>query len=171
MNENVNEVCAICHEATKADDYTIPECNHTYHTNCIITWFRMGKNTCPLCNNMGINSLKQMDDNTTWAQKQRAFENYKKLRAMSRKKNAPTELKNMVKKLKKLENKKKESVKEKKIFKENKHPDLTGIQIFRHIIKLRGKIWSLERSIRRHKQLIGFQQNITNIILPIKMGV
>ena len=52
MNENVNEVCAICHEATKADDYTIPECNHTYHTNCIITWFRMGKNTCPLLHHL-----------------------------------------------------------------------------------------------------------------------
>ena len=48
-----HELCAICHENIDLNDgsiYTLPECNHSYHTNCIMTWFRMGKNTCPLCN-------------------------------------------------------------------------------------------------------------------------
>ena len=36
-------MCSICHEELNGDIYTLPECNHKYHTNCIITWFRTGK--------------------------------------------------------------------------------------------------------------------------------
>ena len=93
MNETT---CAICHDPLETDKYTIPECNHEYHTNCIITWFRTGKNTCPLCNDIGINSIQQMEANTNWAIRKIAFENYKILRAFSRKKDAPPKLKKMV---------------------------------------------------------------------------
>ena len=168
MNE---EICAICHEPLENDKYKIPECNHEYHTNCIITWFRTGKNRCPLCNNEGINNMQQMEENTSWAQRRVAYENYKRLRIFSRKKEAPSSLKKMVMKLKKWEEKQRILIKEIKETKESKHPHLTGMQIWRKFRKLRTKKWRIYRQIRNLKELIGFQQNITNIIIPIKQIV
>jgi hypothetical protein len=33
-----------------ADKYTLPSCGHTFHTDCIMTWFRSHQTRCPLCN-------------------------------------------------------------------------------------------------------------------------
>ena len=42
--------CVICMDDENKDTfYTIPECNHNFHTNCIMSWFRSGKKTCPCC--------------------------------------------------------------------------------------------------------------------------
>ena len=164
-------ICAICHDPLETNKYTIPECNHEYHTNCIMTWFRTGKNACPLCNNQGINNIQQMIANTDWAQRRVAYENYKQLRIFSRKKEAPIELKKMVIRLKKWEKKNKILIKETKEIKESKHPNLTGAQIWKKLITFRRKKWGYERKIRRLKELIGFQQNITNIIIPVKQIV
>ena len=164
-------MCSICHETLDDDIYTLPECNHKYHSNCIITWFRTGKKSCPLCNNLGINNLTQMDENTTWSQRHHAYENYKRMRAFSRKKEAPNELKKMITQLKKLETKMKNIVSNIKKFKSENHPDLTGSQVYNNIHKLSRRRNLFRRKIRRYKMLIGFQQNITNIIIPIKMEV
>ena len=54
---NTNEECMICKEELLCSQcYTLPECNHTYHTNCLITWFRNGDSRCPYCGNKGINN-------------------------------------------------------------------------------------------------------------------
>jgi len=46
-----DNICGICHENLNTEqNYTLPECNHVYHTNCIITWFRNGHQNCPYCN-------------------------------------------------------------------------------------------------------------------------
>jgi uncharacterized protein (UPF0335 family) len=167
----MTDICSICHETLDGDIYTLPECNHKYHSNCIITWFRTGKKSCPLCNNLGINNLTQMQENTTWSMRHHAYENYKKMRAFSRKKYASKELKKMITQLKKLETKKKDIASRVKNFKKEIHPDLTGRQVYNNINKWRREGQCLSRKIRRHKMLIGFQQNITNIIIPIKMEV
>jgi len=112
-----------------------------------------------------------MQENTTWSQRQHAYENYKKMRAFSRKKDAPKELKKMITQLKKLETKKKDIASRVKNFKKKIHPDLTGRQVYNNISKWRRARNLLCRKIRRRKMLIGFQQNITNIIIPIKMEV
>ena len=55
LNINTNlssDICPICHETLESDScpvYTLPECGHTYHTNCIVTWFRTCHKNCPLC--------------------------------------------------------------------------------------------------------------------------
>ena len=63
---NTNEECMICREELQCSQcYTLPECNHTYHTNCLVTWFRNGDSRCPYCGNKGINNkdvdLSRMD--------------------------------------------------------------------------------------------------------------
>ena len=67
--------------------------------------------------------------------------------------------------LKKWEAKHSMLMKEIKEMKEAKHPNLTGIQIWQKFTKLRTKKWRTRFHIRRLKELIGFQQNITNIII------
>jgi hypothetical protein len=54
---NTNEECMICKdELSCAQCYTLPECNHTYHTHCLVSWFRNGDSRCPYCGNKGINN-------------------------------------------------------------------------------------------------------------------
>ncbi len=45
-------ICPICHDDLDAY-HELPECSHRFHANCIIQWFRRGRDTCPLCNNRG----------------------------------------------------------------------------------------------------------------------
>ena len=169
MSENI---CAICHEDLNNEIYTLPECNHTFHTNCIMTWFRAptGSNRCPLCNNTGINKLKDLD-NLHWSERIRAEENYKKVRACYRKKECPKNIKKMIEKLKKLEKQQKDRSKDFKEFKISKQPDLTVNEIHKNYTKFRRDKWRLYRRIRKQKQLIGFQQNVVNIIIPVKQEV
>ena len=38
-----NDVCSICLDnLDKEQNYKLPECGHTYHTNCIMQWVRAG---------------------------------------------------------------------------------------------------------------------------------
>jgi hypothetical protein len=58
FNINIDNVekCPICHEFLHNEpSYCLPECNHNFHTSCIITWFRTGDNLCPYCRHKGIN--------------------------------------------------------------------------------------------------------------------
>ena len=43
--------CAVCLESLDDNIYTIPECNHKFHNNCIIEWYRrLGSDSgCPMC--------------------------------------------------------------------------------------------------------------------------
>ena len=164
-------VCPICHETLDNDLYTLPECNHVYHINCIITWFRCktGNNKCPVCNNQGINTLQDLNS-APWYDRILARANYNRLRIFSRRKDAPQGLKKKVEKLKKLEQKKRELNKEFKTFKKSKHPDMTGEKIGKKYITLRRKKWILRRKIAKHQELIGFQDKIVNIIIAIQIN-
>jgi hypothetical protein len=162
------EPCAICHESGGEQVYCIPECNHKYHTNCIMTWFRTGHDTCPLCNNQGINHGL---NNTTWLNKLEALENYKHLRLYSRRKDAPEELKRSVKSLRRTEAKMQALRKKKKEFVTSKHPRLTARDILNKHTKLKREGWRIERLIRRKKLLIGLSKRTVNIIIPIKKNI
>ena len=56
LDENSDEECMICKESlSQYPCYKLPECNHIYHTHCIIAWFRNGDSRCPYCGNKGVN--------------------------------------------------------------------------------------------------------------------
>jgi len=162
------DICAICQEDFSGDLYTLPECAHIFHTNCIMTWFRMDKSSCPLCMNSGVNSLKDIK-NIEWRRRSAALMNFKRARALSRKKNAPESLKKQITSLKKYEDKQKQFMKEFQEFKKSMPEDMTVQNILTKNSKLRRKKWRLQRGINRRKTLIGFNcPNITNIIIPVK---
>ena len=46
--------CCICQTLlSEKNYYPLPECGHIFHTECIISWFRHGKENCPLCMDLG----------------------------------------------------------------------------------------------------------------------
>ena len=52
--QNVEEVCSICYEILHENfSHTITECEHKFHSSCLIEWFRTSNNTtCPYCRNI-----------------------------------------------------------------------------------------------------------------------
>jgi hypothetical protein len=97
--ETGDDTCTICYnEMNENDSYTIPECSHKFHTNCIVNWFRISNGICPYCRS-------HCDDNHMYYQRQRG---YKFNRKFARRKDAPKELKILVDRLRKKENSRKE---------------------------------------------------------------
>lgn len=41
--------CSICLENLVKKEEIVLQCNHSFHTNCIHSWIKTGKFTCPLC--------------------------------------------------------------------------------------------------------------------------
>ena len=168
MATEEGDICPICHEDLSNNIYTLPECSHIFHTNCIMHWFRAKHNTCPLCNNTGINSQYDIP----WSIRQGAMENYKRLRMQSRRKNASKELKKQIDSLKKLENKFKKIKKEYTEWKNTIHKDKTYKELSVINRKYRSKKWQCERTIRMRKVGIGIStQGTTPIIIATKINV
>ena len=167
--ENQESKCMICLEnLTNEPQYSLPECNHTFHQNCIMHWFRSGSHKCPLCNNLGINDTTNNEPSMDrWSWWHRGKEKYKRIRQYARKKDAPQILKKEVNKLKKLEAKQKALRKEIKNFK-NK------IGTFKELDKewnnYKNKRWRIEGNIRKLKMSIA-NFNVVPIIIAKKVVV
>lgn len=47
----INDICSICLENIKNNKVELINCNHHFHKQCLIDWFRKGKINCPNCRN------------------------------------------------------------------------------------------------------------------------
>jgi len=105
--------CCICYEQIFPDtnSYIVPECQHSFHTNCIVEWFRRGNESCPKCRRRPNEYFTDL-----WTQEAR----YKFNRRFAIRKTAPKDLKNAVAQLRKLERKQRE---EKRRYREWKQSD------------------------------------------------
>ena len=120
--EDSEEKCMICLEnLSNEQQYSLPECSHTFHQNCIMHWFRGGSHKCPLCNNLGVNDTTNSPNitgsSTRWGWWRGGKFKYKMLRQYARRKDAPVLLKKEIAKLKKLEERQRELSTEMKEFK------------------------------------------------------
>ena len=114
IETETNGLCAICLSDLDNNEYTL-ECNHTFHTKCIVEWFRKSKGNCPLCND---------NPGGAWPTCQigyfgRDYVNHRCgliRRKFGRKKDCPIQLKKALDTLKDLETKHKVFVQEKKEF-------------------------------------------------------
>ena len=113
MNDDEN-ICSICYEPLNESDSNL-ECGHRYHSNCIIKWFRSGKQNCPLCNDTSIDT-----SNLLWGTK---IETISQIKKLGRKKNCPLNIKKTLDNIKKVDINFKNIKKDEKEFK-NEYKDL-----------------------------------------------
>ncbi len=162
------DICIICLETlTNETQYSLPECGHKFHQNCIMHWFRGGNCKCPLCNNLGVNDPVSANNSShrSWGWWAGGKHKYKMIRQYARKKGAPAKLKKEIMKLKKMEEKKRILVKEIKEFKTK-----SGVwkDLYTEWRKLRRDRWRLDNRIRRKKMGIS-TFNVIPIIIATKM--
>jgi hypothetical protein len=56
------EICSICFSKMSSEDsHALEECDHRFHTKCILKWFRSKQETCPLCREHPLVKLKAPD--------------------------------------------------------------------------------------------------------------
>jgi len=136
-----DNLCSICLEVMNINInniYTIPECNHIFHTNCIIEWFRSSHDTCPLCrSNRIINPSYYCHKNL-----------FKIILDYSKRKNAPKKLVKIVDKYRKNKIKFDNSNKEFREFKKKNK------ELFRSFNIVKNKKFKFERNVRILKREI-----------------
>ena len=138
---NNDNICPICYDSLEDNNTTKIECGHKFHINCIIKWFRTGSEKCPLCNDSTIDT-----SNINYYTKLTTIKEIKKL---GRRKNCPSNLKNLLNKIKKKEEEKKNNSKQRKEF------NLKYKEELKIYNKLRNNSWKIGRKIREleHKLL------------------
>lgn len=135
--------CAICLNNYEEDDniYILEACNHKFHTKCIVDWFRSAS-SCPCCRD---NTVEQLNEIPAFVLRERA----KELKKISRRANAPEDLKKLVERLKICDQKMKaKSIELKEFRKEHK-------EILSKEKKLQRESWNLTWGKRKNERLIG----------------
>tara|TARA_Y100000389_G_scaffold195591_2_gene227237 strand:- start:584 stop:1117 length:534 start_codon:yes stop_codon:yes gene_type:complete len=147
--------CPICTEELNENDlYILPECDHMFHVDCIVSWFRMGNNRCPYCNNPGDCNIGKDEENNGFHKsfyfgaiemKQRV----KLIRQAMKTDNElsnNSELKNLIKRHDEIEDKiQKTTLMKKEIM--NQTGNFTEIK--REVEKLRRRYWDLNSQLRK----------------------
>ena len=182
--EECDEKCCICQDFLSiAQTYTLPECNHIFHTNCIVTWFRNRPSTqeewlsdgnCPLCGNKGINYRK--NTRRWWGRRnvgrcEYSLSRMSEMRAVLKKPNPPKELKRLFKKLethkKDLQNKKNEFANFKK---DIKIKEVNYKETQKQMSDYRSIIWRKKRSVHTTENAI-IHFPVIPIIIPVKVNI
>jgi hypothetical protein len=151
-----NESCSICYESIDSkQSYTLP-CNHAFHTDCIIEWFRTGNPSCPYCRNTNNNQ-----DSDIICISAKSKWKVKFLRNYSRRKNAPIILIKHVKQLRKEEQ-------NLKIYNAELKDVNNKKGILKDLIKNRRNVfikkWKCYRKIREYKKTL-LELNIIPLIV------
>jgi len=129
--------CAICREELISNKHKL-ECEHVFHLNCIISWFRSGNGDCPLCRASPHTYLTYHDIRS------RA----KIIRRQSRGKNVPKKLKKIVQRLRKIEEKVKELIKKKyKIKIDNRDIFKSHTKLCKDVRRAKGKLRMTEKEL------------------------
>ena len=148
-------ICAICTEAMKPCESHTLDCSHSFHTDCILKWFRSGGSTCPVCRCHGLDCAVKLDFMDV-----RARANV--IKRIARRMDAPESLKRLYKSYREVRKQKSDVIKKvselKKKFKEE----------IKAVNKLRSKRWRLERrELLLNRELGMFCEAGVNLDIPI----
>ena len=142
-----------------------------------MTWFRAKHNTCPLCNNKGINATRaQINEQANygeWAKRRKYLKLYSIVSKKSRGKNAPKEMKREVEKVRQYQKKFDDFNKERREWMKSVPENMTVSKIKSKCTKQRVKRWKMQRTLRNKKRVVGYLYGdcITKIIIPQKVSV
>jgi hypothetical protein len=109
VTENI--LCSLCKSnisLTDNSNYKL-QCNHDFHTGCIIDWFRFKSSQCPSCyieatlynNQPDLNNIQNFNsyltyiDNQLYTHKTHVYPSFRFASNEARKKNAPIQLKRL----------------------------------------------------------------------------
>jgi len=134
MNDE-ESVCSICYEVLTESDSNL-ECGHTFHSTCIIKWFRSGKQNCPLCNDISIDT-----QNIFWGTK---IETISQIKKLGRKKNCPLNIK------KTLDDVKKTNIKLKTIKKDQREFQTEFKDLLKKYNSFNLRKWKIRRKLREY---------------------
>jgi hypothetical protein len=179
------EKCMICHEGlSTAPTYALPECKHTYHTHCIVTWFRhrppegtLGSSSdgkCPYCGNRGINNTE--DPNPDIYRRYLRLTPFQKynmqfLKKYSNSPGAPKHLTNLIKKEKIQEQSLRDCKKEQTELKKSTKTKLVNFsETKKKMTSLRQSQWKKHFSLRKTQRAIA-QFPVIPIIIPIPVDI
>ena len=143
--------CVIClsslSDENNEDNIFNLECNHKFHTKCIMEWFRSSNGNCPLCND---NPFQQNNNYSIFYHSNLLDNRFKTIKQYSRKKDAPEKLKKEIKKFNELNKKYNDSNKKMKEF--------TRDPLFKELEKKnkenRRENWAKLRKVRQQKEKI-----------------
>ena len=145
QTENLDEICSIClDDINSSPTHTLHECNHKFHSNCLIESLRINIG-CPLCRGKTINNIHYRSEGFIFRHI---------LSFCKSKKNTSKKLKAIVKKYEKIRNTNKEITKDLRIFK-NRHKE-----IFKKRRELQTKKWKF------YRKLISMKRDI--MLIPIQ---
>jgi Ring finger domain len=148
--------CICCREYTENESvYSLPDCGHKYHTECIINWYiTTDINQCPYCRNVP-NPINFSINNFLLLSRRKRFTFMQKL---GRRKECPKQLKNAIEKYRNTINNGKNIRKEIRLI--NNNP------IFKELYKKRTMLRRKERT--NHNRLYKWKSVITDFpILPL----
>tara|TARA_Y100000992_G_scaffold302444_1_gene276627 strand:- start:2533 stop:3081 length:549 start_codon:yes stop_codon:yes gene_type:complete len=176
FNQNYDNICMICHEEyDNSLCYTLPECNHKYHVNCIISWFRNGDSKCPYCGNKGINHTNTNNNNFYYnygTYEKQYVDDIKKIILNDKDNFLYKHIVKELDKLKELENKKKTILSNKKEY-ENyiKNNNVNYNEVTKKIKELKKDKDNIYMQIMKQKFKIVNNSYIIPLILPIKLDI
>jgi len=158
LNENQ---CPVCYTDIGNESHYTLECNHMFHTECAIQWFRRGNSSCPLCRR--VNPYVNVADlycnscpdiykchmsNKNWEHAKFTF-----MKMVIRNKTAPKDLLIRFNRYNMYYNKHKEHMALLSKWRKTKEYKVY-IKARRTNIKLNNKIYSLRRKVNEHKMQI-----------------
>lgn len=142
--------CAICQEPCIGVTHKL-ECGHEFHANCIVSWFRSGQKSCPICRD-------EVDNNIT--------NDINYLKRLTKMRSCPEFIKDALLDYKKIKNEIKQLKHEVALFEVNADGKY-------HVIK--DTLKTLKRKIRSKKSILkSAKDNLCNchvFILPIKKTI
>ena len=141
MKTNSNNIrCSICHDTEESTEYTRLDCNHEFHSKCIIMWFRSDNNECPLCRAQPSMILTRQEAHMRCA----------KVLRLANKKDAPNDLKKLALKYRKAQEGYKKVIQEYKEFMNDENKLV--IKMFKD---LRRKKWKAMLKLKHLKSQLG----------------
>jgi len=155
--ETKDASCPICRGALTGAFHKLPECNHEFHTECVMQWFRSGHESCPLCRGRGVNGQSATRDYYRW---DASSDRLGMMRRMARKRNAPPVLRRAWNKLRDLERENREINRE--YGKVQKR--LRRIPTYKRFQQLRRRRWKMLDRIRQSKNRLTYM-NIEPLIV------
>ena len=152
----MTDICVICQEDLCGNIYELPECGHKYHTNCIMHWFRTNHNSCPLCQNSGINYTHALQEanNGNFMGRRIWAEYYKKAVAHTRKNNADPEIVKRVKSIKKSIEREKQTKLDFKTWKDEISGIKSNKEVYKQYLKFREKTWKIQRKNVKNRKIV-----------------